>query len=86
MGDVQVRTIKQTCDVQPGDREFVAEFVRQLELLTGMVEEAFGTTPVYLLSPVMRTVLREKGQKVTLIFNKIKYRLVVDNPEEPLVL
>lgn len=85
-GCSRAAAIVQRCDVQPGDREFVLEFVRQLEMLTGMVEEAFGTNPVYLLSPVLREMMREKGQRVTRLFDQIKFRLVVDNPGEPLVL
>lgn len=75
---------KQICDVQPEDVEFLKNFEDELRMLTGMIEEMFVTNSVCLLSPVMRDLMIEKGRKVESMHDRLRHRLVIDNPGRPL--
>ena len=72
------------CSVQEGDCKFVKTFEEELEMLVGMVDEMFTTTPSTLLSPVLRRLIVEKALLVKQLHGKIQGRIVVDNPGEPL--
>ena len=74
--------IKQTIDTSVSDREFVANFDKQLAMLTGMVEEMFVENKHCLLSPVMRQLMADKGREVNAIRQKLAGRLCADNPGE----
>ena len=75
---------KRICDTQKEDIEFLSKFEGDLEMLTGMVEEMFVQTPSVLLSPVMRQLIIDKARDVKKMHENLRYRLVIDNPGEPL--
>ena len=75
---------KVTCEYQDGDDKWLREFEHEIEMLTGMVEEAFVENKVYLLSPVMREMMANKGQKVRKMLDRVRAYLYVDNLGEPL--
>lgn len=68
------------CDESDDDRKFMEEFKSQLDMLIGMTEECFVTHTVYLLSPCLRNMMADKGKCVKQMWDKIKYRIHVDNP------
>lgn len=70
---------RRTCDQMEGDEKWIEEFEDALHMLTGMVEEAFVATPQYLLSPILRQSIRDKGRQVAEMHRKITRRIVVDN-------
>jgi hypothetical protein len=77
---------KRTCDVQDEDIEFLKKFEEEISSLSGMVEEMIVETPAILLSPVMRKLLVEKARLVAAMHDRVRYRLCIDNPGEPLVV
>lgn len=72
--------IRQTVDTSESDRVYVCELEKQIDMLTGMVEECFVENKQWLLSPIMRELVIEKGRKVAKMMMKAKGRLVIDNP------
>lgn len=72
--------IRQTCGVQEGDRKWMSEFEADVEMLACLVEEAFATSPVVLLSPHIREMIRDRGRSVKDKLQKVRGRLVADNP------
>jgi len=77
-------TQKNICDVQQGDAVWVRDFEHDIEMLCGMVQEAFVENKLYLLSPVLRELMAEKGRKVAGKLSSVKGRLHVDNSGNPL--
>lgn len=75
---------QRTCDVQASDEVLLARFEDGIGMLTGLVEEAFVTNQAYLLSPVLRELIRDKGREVRRLHAALHGHLVVDNPGEPL--
>lgn len=71
-------------DVQVGDPEWVSQLEKDLHNLCGLVEEAFQENRVLLLSPVCREMIRDRGREVQAKLDKVRNRLCVDNPNEPL--
>lgn len=73
-----------TIDTSTEDITFIETFKKDLEMLTGMCNEMFVENKVMLLSPVLRELLSDKAVVVKNKFDKIKWRLYVDNPGENL--
>lgn len=77
--------IKRTCDVHEEDQKLLEKYDEAVWMLTGMVEEAFVTNQTYLLSPVLRKAIRDKGREVDGMRVVLHNKLCVDNPGDPLV-
>jgi hypothetical protein len=75
---------KRICDTNAEDYKFLEKFEDELDMLTGMCAEMLETNKVLLLSPVMREMLAEKAKLVASMRRKLMFKLVVDNPCEPL--
>lgn len=75
---------RRVCDIQDGDEAWVAKFEDEIQMLTGMVLEMMEENRQLVLSPVMRRLLADKARLVDQIHGKVRGRIVVDNPAEPL--
>jgi len=71
-------------DVQVGDQEWVSQLEEELHNLCSLVEEAFHNNKAMLLSPMCRNTIRDRGREVQAKLSKVRNRLCVDNPNEPL--
>ncbi len=78
--------VRQTIDVQPGDRDWVDEFAKQIDMLASMAIEMMETNRSTVLSQVFRQMLAEKAKLVLGMVQKVKPFLCVDNLHEPLSL
>lgn len=71
-------------DVQEGDPAWVAKFESDIRNLCGLVEEAFETNKLILLSPVFRELIRDRARQLESKLNIVRNRLCVDNIGDPL--
>ena len=71
---------KITVDVQEGDQEWVQQLVGQIDMLTGMIIEATETGCSYLLSPTIRSMLRDKAKLIKDKMSRISQVIFIDNP------
>jgi len=79
-----MKTIKRHIDYYAEDTVFLADFEKQVETLTGLVTEMLETNKVLVLSPVMREMVVDKAKEVLSKLNAVKWKLCVDNLNEPL--
>lgn len=67
------------------DREFWNQFVKETDLLAGLVVDMVESNPASLLSPIFRGLLLDQAKKV---FARLKpiatYAVFIDNPGKPL--
>ena len=75
------KTIKQTIDVQPGDRQWLLLHGESIDDLVGLVLEMFVDHRDYLLSPVLRKIVVEKAEQVKSQRSKLAgMNYCLDNP------
>ncbi len=75
---------RRTIDVNKEDVELLERFIESVKMLTGLTEEAFVTNKTYLLSPILRKIIADKGREVDKLCGKLSLKLCVDNPGEPI--
>lgn len=61
------------------DKEFADKLYERMNFLCGLVEEAFETDKVILLSPIMRQLVRDNARTLQKNLSKVMHRLHVDN-------
>lgn len=71
-------------DVQEGDNVWVQQFETDIQMVCGMIEEAFESNKLILLSPIMREMIRDRGRALQAKLDQVRNRLCVDNLHEPL--
>ena len=79
--------MRQTVEFQDGDRDAVEAFMENVKTTCGLVEEMLVTNPTYVLSPVLRDMLRDKARELDGMRLAIKAHtggLAVDNLGKPL--
>ena len=75
---------KRICDVNTHDEKFAETFLHQVNSLSEMVIEMMEDNKGLVLSPVFRRMLADKAREVENMRAKLTYRLVIDNPGDPL--
>ncbi len=56
----------------------LAEYLEEVRMVSGMVEEAFVTNPTYLLSPYMRKAIADRGKKLQELHLNLKNYICID--------
>lgn len=76
--------IRRHIDYHPADQAALDTFIRDVEMLAGLVVEMLETSPATVLSPYHRRMVVEKAKEVQEQRLRFSGRLCVDNPGEPL--